>query len=378
VPTDAGPTITLIAKLNYRKFSWWNTQWAFAGIRDPSQSSPPVTKGYDDGHWVFEGDLSQVSAKYKQIPDVPTVVITEDTVTLPVTSAPAAGSGRHVLRTPSPDPRTPETNTGFEESITLDPRDRERWNDYGIGLLLEGDLKGAERAFEKVTEIDPKYADGWVNVARARVQEGNTDAAKPELQKALQLNPQLASAHYFYGLALKTDGDYAEAYNQFALAAARYPKDRVNRNQMGRMLFLQRKYKDAIAEFEHTLSVDPEDLEAHYNLMLCYRGLNDDARAGREEKLYLRFKADEASRAITGTFALRHPEDNNEAQPIHEHVSVALSNVGVGLDPASGMGENRAQCRGRACPTLVEVVVRQQKGTASHIPTFRAAGGGSR
>jgi len=362
VPTGAGPTVTFIAKLNYRKFSWWNTQWAFAGIRDPSQPDPLVTKSYDDGHWVFEGDLSKISAKYKQIPDVPTVVIAENTVTLPVVG-PQNGGGE---------------NAPFEESVRLDPRDRERWNDYGIGLLLQGDLKGAERAFEKVTAIDPQYADGWVNIARARVQEGNTDAAKPVLQKALALNPQLASAHYFYGLALKTDGDYAEAYNQFALAAARYPKDRVNRNQMGRMLFLQRKYKDAIAEFERTLSVDPEDLEAHYNLMLCYRGLNNDVLAAREEKLYLRFKADEASRAITGAFAIRHPEDNNEAQPIHEHVSVALSNVGVGLDPASGMGENRAQCRGRACPTLVEVVVRQQKGTASHIPTFRAAGGGSR
>jgi len=332
VPTDAGDTITLTAKLNYRKFSWWNTQWAFAGIRDPSQPDPPVTKSYDDGHWVFQGDISQVSAKFKQIPDVPTVIIAEDTVTLPVVGPQPTGSG--------PQGRANRT-APFEESVTLDPRDRERWNDYGIGLLLQGDLKGAERAFEKVTETDPKYADGWVNVARARVQEGNTDAAKPELQKALELNPQLASAHYFYGLALKTDGDYAEAYNQFALAAARYPNDRVNRNQMGRMLFLQRKYKDAIAQLQRTLSVDPEDLEAHYNLMLCYRGLNDDALAGREEKLYLRFKADEASRAITGVFSLQHPEDNNEAQPIHEHVSVALEEAGgqyagtsVGVGPA--------------------------------------------
>ena len=81
--------------------------------------------------------------------------------------------------------------------------------------------------------------------------------------------------------------------------------------------------------------------------MLCYRGLNDDALAGREERLYLRFKADEASRAITGAFALQHPEDNNEAQPIHEHVSVVLeegreqyagSSVGVGLAlPPSGL-----------------------------------------
>jgi len=365
VPGNTSPTITLTAKLNYRKFSWWNTQWAFAGIRDPSQPDPLVTKSYDDGHWVFQGDTSQVSAKYKRIPDVPTVVIAEDTVTLPV-GPPAAGFA----------PQGGANKTApFQASIRLDPRDRERWNDYGIGLLLQGDLKGAERAFEKVTELDPKYADGWVNVARARVQEGNTDAAKPELQKALHLNSQLASAHYFYGLALKTDGDYTEAYNQFALAAARYPNDRVNRNQMGRMLFLQRKYKDAVAEFERTLSVDPEDLEAHYNLMLCYRGLNDDALAAREEKLYLRFKADEASRAITGAFALQHPEDNNEAQPIHEHLSMVPEEAESKWQYS---GSRRQQCRGRACPALVEIVAQEQKGTAGRTPILHTGGGGSR
>jgi len=58
--------------------------------------------------------------------------------------------------------------------------------------------------------------------------------------------------------------------------------------------------------------------------MLCYRGLGSNEVAAREEKLYLRFKGDEASRAITGPYKLAHPEDNNEAQPIHEHVSVAL------------------------------------------------------
>ena len=341
VPQDSGDAITLTAKLNYRKFSWWNTQFAFAGVPEavapvspraasnqpvtvpappprgrefdtyegrsetrPYRAPPPaVTNDYDDRRWAFTGDVAQVSAKLKQIPDVPIVVIAQSSVTLPVVASDSAA---------------------FAETLQLDPQDRERWNDYGIGLLLQGDLKGAERAFGIVTKLDPKYADGWVNVARARVQEGNTDAAKPVLEKALELNPDLASAHYFYGLALKADGDYGGAYSQFARAAARYPNDRVNRNQMGRMLFLQRKYRDAVREYERTLSVDPEDLEAHYNLMLCYRGLGSNELAAREEKLYLRFKADEASRAITGPYKLAHPEDNNEAQPIHEHVSVAL------------------------------------------------------
>ena len=70
-------------------------------------------------------------------------------------------------------------------------QDRERWNDWGIGLLLQGDLKGAEYAFKKVTEAEPGYADGWLNVARALIQEGETDAAKPFIEKALAINPKL-------------------------------------------------------------------------------------------------------------------------------------------------------------------------------------------
>ncbi|HTS69644.1 MAG TPA: tetratricopeptide repeat protein [Terriglobia bacterium] len=213
-------------------------------------------------------------------------------------------------------------------------------------------MKGAERAFEFVTKLDPQYADGWVNIARARIQEGNIDAAKPVLDKALGVNPRLASAHYFRGLAFKADGQYPEAYDEFSKAAAEYPRDRVVRNQMGRMLFLQRKYRDAVAEFDKTLAVDPEDLEAHYNLMLCYRGLNDDALATREEKLYLRFKADEASRAITGPYKLAHPDDNNEAQPVHEHVSVALESSRQYAEGSRQRAEVRSQKSG----------VRSQKG----------------
>ena len=323
VPEDSGDAITLTAKLNYRKFSWWNTQWAFAGVRDPADPHSDVAKDHDDGRWVFQGSLKGVSANPEMIPDVPTVVMSQNAVTVPV-----------VAKTAPP----------FAENLAFNPKDRERWNDYGIGLLLQGDLKGAERAFEYVTKLEPQYANGWVNIARARILEGNIEEAKPVLEKALSLSPQLASAHYFRGLAFKADGQYSQAFDDFAAAAAQYPRDRVVRNQMGRMLFLQRKYADAVAELQKTLAVDPEDLEAHYNLMLCYRGLNNDDLASREEKLYLRFKADESSRAITGPFKLTHPDDNNEAQPVHEHLSVALAAGEGGKQKAVG-GKRYAQGR---------------------------------
>ena len=44
IPEDAGDRIVLRARVNYRKFSWWYTQWAFAGVRDPADPDPAVSR----------------------------------------------------------------------------------------------------------------------------------------------------------------------------------------------------------------------------------------------------------------------------------------------------------------------------------------------
>ncbi len=120
-------------------------------------------------------------------------------------------------------------------------------------------------------------------------------------------------------MALKNLGQYDDAKGHFEQARDKYPRDRVVRNQLGRVLFLKRQFKEAIAEFEAALAIDPEDLQAHYNLMLCYQGLGDREQAAREEQLYRRFKADESAQAITGPFRQLNPHDNNERQSVHEH-----------------------------------------------------------
>ncbi|HSB61899.1 MAG TPA: multiheme c-type cytochrome, partial [Vicinamibacteria bacterium] len=164
VPEDCGDRIVLKAKVNYRKFSWWNTQWAFAGVRDPAHQGYALGPDHDDGRWVFTGDTSAVSGRVKAIPDIPVTVMAEAEASLRVLPG---------------DAPLPETKPFLDRSV------RERWNDYGIGLLLQGDLKGAEQAFLRVTEMEPEYADGWVNVARCRVQEGDMPAAEEVLRKAL-------------------------------------------------------------------------------------------------------------------------------------------------------------------------------------------------
>jgi tetratricopeptide (TPR) repeat protein len=95
-------------------------------------------------------------------------------------------------------------------------------------------------------------------------------------------------------------------------------------NDLGRVYFLQRKYNDALKVLDSVLTIDPEDLQAHYNLMLCYSGLGNEKLAKEHQARYLRFKADESSQAITGPYRQLHPEDNNERQAVHEHVSVSL------------------------------------------------------
>jgi Flp pilus assembly protein TadD len=304
VPEDVGSKITLHARLCYRKFSWWNTQFAFAGVPDPAKPASPVAPDYDDTHYVFNGAMNDLSAKEQKIPDLPIVALAENEVTLDV--APR-----------SAPPLKPEAD--------LEASDWQRWNDYGIGLLLQGDLKGAEAAFQKVTEIDAKNPDGWVNIGRAAVQEGDMERAREVLKKALALSPHLARAKYFYARVLRSDGNYDGAAAQLRDVLQQYPRDRVVLNDLGRIEFLQRKYQDAVNTLDRVLAIDPEDLEAQYNLMLCYNGLGNQKQAHEHEVRYLRFKALESAQTITGPYRQAHPEDNNERQAIHEHVSVPLA-----------------------------------------------------
>jgi hypothetical protein len=64
--------------------------------------------------------------------------------------------------------------------------------------------------------------------------------------------------------------------------------------------------------------------------MLCYNGLGDEKQAKEHQVRYLRFKADESAQAITGPYRQLNPEDNNERQAIHEHVSAPLTPNRVG------------------------------------------------
>src|SRR5437667_2241719 len=110
--------------------------------------------------------------------DLPITTIASDKITFPIAGivvAHAQSEGKVTLLTSS----IPEW---------------QRWNDYGIGLLLEGD-KGSEKgeliqaaqAFEQVERLG--RADGPVNLARVYYKEGRLDDAVAALQRASKFNP---------------------------------------------------------------------------------------------------------------------------------------------------------------------------------------------
>lgn len=296
VPKNARGPIQLTAKLNYRKFSWYFTQFAYAGKPKPGQDPSLLGRDHNSLQYDFspKNIPANVSGEIKgEIPDLPIVTVAQQSISVP-------------LGVPQWQPE-------------IRKQDRERWNDWGIGLLLQGDLKGAQYAFERVTQAQPEYADGWLNVARALIQEGETEAAKPYLAKAMALAPQFGRVWFFQSAIQKADGDYDGALRSLERVRSQYPHDRVVLNQIARMYFLKRDYTRAIDALKGVNAIDPEDVQMHYTWMLCARGLGDQATAEREQTLFRRFKANESAQAITATRRAISPEDNNERQQIHDH-----------------------------------------------------------
>lgn len=340
IPKDVGGKVTLTAKLNYRKFDWFNNYWAYAG-RTASEPSPelasaayragktanpykddasvplglglgkktgePLAHAGDRREFAMDANPAVVSGEEKEVPALPITVIAQSSVVVTV-----------VAENAKPDtPKQP-----MDEK-----KDRIRWNDYGIGLLLQGDLKNATYAFTQVTALSPKWPEGYVNIGRVRQVERDTPSARAALEKAIQLydaNPtpmtqyQKGRAMNFYAQALFDGGQIEEALNTMAKVREVFPDDRNVRNLTGAWLFRLGRYDEAIAHLQHSLSIEPEDVAAHYNLMKCYRAKGDMGKARTHEHYYKRFKADETNTRLSGEYRRKNPWDNNLAQPIHE------------------------------------------------------------
>jgi tetratricopeptide (TPR) repeat protein len=209
-----------------------------------------------------------------QGPVLPVIVMARDLVSIPVAGgAPVAGE-----------------HSPIEEW--------QRWNDYGIGLLLEGSTKGgqkgelkqAEEIFRKVAALG--RADGWVNLARVYQREGRIGEALEALEHAATQKEPAAPwvINWLTGQINASNNQLDEAITSFeAVLKTRIPQrkfdfglDFVVLDEMASVLYTKARplpvkspqrrewLKKSIAAYHRALDVDSEDVPAHYGLGVAF------------------------------------------------------------------------------------------------------------
>ena len=223
----------------------------------------------------------------------------------------------------------------------------QRWNDYGIGLFLQGD-KGSEKgeliqaagAFTEVEKL--ARADGPLNLARVYFKEGRLDEAVSALQRAVKAEPPAPRwlVAWLNGQVDKQNGYLDKAITEFrSILEDRYAeldqrgfdfsKDYEVINEFGQTLFERSKLErgdaaqqraflqQAAEQFKKTLALDSENLTAHYNLALIYTQLGDEKLAAAHRKLHERFRPDDNARDRAITIHRRqNPAADHAAQAI--------------------------------------------------------------
>jgi tetratricopeptide (TPR) repeat protein len=236
----------------------------------------------------------------------------------------------------------------------------QRWNDYGIGLLIKGkgELRQAAEAFAAVERLG--RFDGPMNLARVYFEEGRIDEAAAALRRAAESRDPAAppwTMAWLSGQINRQLGRLTEAEQDFRKVLEDqtpemqkrgfdFSLDYEVRNLLGLTLFdrasqfrgttdagdRQQILQEAARQFERTLALDPENVTAHYNLQLIHAQLGNQAKSDEHQRLHARFKPDDnaADRAVR-LARERYPAANHAAEmivvyPLNRAAAPVLSN----------------------------------------------------
>ena len=308
VPSEGTEPITVKARLLYRKF---DTEYLDYIRRDRDPEVDLWSLGQP-------GDPN----------DLPIVEIASDEVQLLVQSDVV------VETTEASGSQTPESSESG-------PPLWQRWNDYGIGMLLKGkaELKQAAEAFAEVEKLG-RY-DGPLNLARVQFAEGDLDAATESLKRAAAMDPAPPTWTHSWlsGMVNRQQGNLRSAADSFtAVLETRVPArgfdfslDYVVRNELGLTLIDLAQQADiqdqeqeylgylnqARDEFERVLEVDSENVTAHANLVEIYSLLGNSDKESYHRELHSRYKPDDnAAEVAVPAARRRYPAANHAAEAL--------------------------------------------------------------
>ena len=302
LPLDVTDSVTFEVKLNYRKFDVPYTDF-IANVDDDEIKPIP-------DHQPGQPYVNRL----------PIVTLASDTVTFPLG----------------------ESDQEVEMPETLaDPW--ERWNDYGIGLLVGGvELRQAANAFQQVAEYG--RVEGPLNLVRVYLQEGRHQKAVSVLQKLEQSaeTGPFWTKEWLTGVANRKQGRLVEAEQNFRNVLEYQTEDMRRRgfdfskdveiiNLLGSTLFDQaaRQYAIDDAEgaetlmrraaevFGAALKVDSENPVAHHNLQRLYAFLGQTDLANRHRELFRRYRPDDHAWGMVASLAHeRYPAASRSAEPV--------------------------------------------------------------
>jgi tetratricopeptide (TPR) repeat protein len=205
--------------------------------------------------------------------------------------------------------------------------DWRRWNNYGIALIDQRQYPLAIDAFIQAAALDEKYRSmAQVNQAIGLIELDQYSQAARLLEAVIKAQPENMRALFQQARVFIRRGQLDEAEANIRRVLSVHPRDRLSLQQLGELCKIRHDYPGARECYEKILAIDPEDLGAHYNLMLIFRklGLKDDAK--REAKIFADLKDDPGALPLANMFLRKHPEMSNESVFWHIHDLPLLGN----------------------------------------------------
>lgn len=168
----------------------------------------------------------------------------------------------------------------FQRALDMDPAFAPAWTGLGdtyhvlsglATLPAEDAYPRTRAAAERALQIDPDLPEAHVSLATALSSYyWDFEGAAAHIRRAIELNPSYATAHNLYSEYLRYRGRLDEALAEARQAEALDPLAPVHQLDTGIVLYLARRYDEAIAQYRRLLALHPDHRYAYFPLALAY------------------------------------------------------------------------------------------------------------